>query len=626
MNIRKLLLWEGVFGDSDFYSQGLKSAGWNTDDIVANCAPLQKAWAKENGFSGDFGSILVEQVRKIKPDVVYVQDMNFIGNQILRHIKADAQLLVANTGSPAAPTVDLGLFDIIFSCVPHYVDRFNESGLVSYYEPRAFDPRVKMNIEAHISRDYPVTFIGGMNPILHKKRKELLDAVAEVIDVDFWGYGKESLNPVSSMVKRWRGHAWGLEMFSILGKSLITINCHVDAALNCAANMRLYEATGCGALLVTDYKDNLSGLFEIGKEVVAYRSSDECADLIKYYLINREEAREIAMAGQDRTLRDHTYTKRMEQAAKILERHLLCKRENGSRANSDLSKFYLRDTLSDLGKKTECQDLAWKGEKTSHEKHVAPQKEMKDIYGGKAEDNGETNQSMIKEQVLKSDSLHISSAVEAVGREKLHIERFGDQDCGWSIIPELLGKDSVIYCVGCGDNISFDLDLMNHLGCRIHAFDPTPKSLEFLRSLDLPDEYNIFEYGLSHFDGLARFNPPVNPEHVSHTICDRPVTSDRSFTVPMKRLETIMRELGHDSIDLLKIDIEGAEYGVIEDLVKSNVSVGQICVEFHHFLDGNKLENTVQSIIRLIQDGYLLHSVHKHTDYCFVWRQLVAIP
>ena len=108
--------------------------------------------------------------------------------------------------------------------------------------------------------------------------------------------------------------------------------------------------------------------------------------------------------------------------------------------------------------------------------------------------------------------------------------------------------------------------------------------------------------------------------------CDRAATADRAITVSMKRLSTIMRELEHDTVDLLKIDIEGAEYGVIDDLVKNRVPVRQLCVEFHHFLDGNRIESTLQAIIQLIQGGYLLHSVNKHTDYCFVWKPLIAIP
>ena len=214
---------------------------------------------------------------------------------------------------------------------------------------------------------------------------------------------------------------------------------------------------------------------------------------------------------------------------------------------------------------------------------------------------------------------------ESVTKVNFRIQRFGDQDCGWNIIPDLLGKDSVIYCVGCGENISFDLALIKEFSCKIHAFDPTPKSLNYLHSLELPEEYLIHEVGLSNFDGRAKFNPPANLDHVSHTICDRAETADRAIIVSLKRLASIMEELGHDRIDLLKIDIEGAEYGVIEDLVKNKIPVGQLCVEFHHFLDGNKLETTLQGIIQLIQEGYVLHSVYMHTDYCFVLKSLINV-
>ncbi|ETR70623.1 MAG: hypothetical protein OMM_08684 [Candidatus Magnetoglobus multicellularis str. Araruama] len=74
--------------------------------------------------------------------------------------------------------------------------------------------------------------------------------------------------------------------------------------------------------VITDYKDNLNDLFEVGKEVVAYRSSEECIDLIHYYMKYPKEARLIAEAGQRRTLRDHSYVKRMGEISKILEKHL----------------------------------------------------------------------------------------------------------------------------------------------------------------------------------------------------------------------------------------------------------------------------------------------------------------
>ena len=74
--------------------------------------------------------------------------------------------------------------------------------------------------------------------------------------------------------------------------------------------------------MLTDRKDNLGDLFEIGKEVVAYSSAEEAAELIRYYLTHPDEAQTIARAGQARTLREHTYCHRMQELVPILQRHL----------------------------------------------------------------------------------------------------------------------------------------------------------------------------------------------------------------------------------------------------------------------------------------------------------------
>jgi spore maturation protein CgeB len=86
--------------------------------------------------------------------------------------------------------------------------------------------------------------------------------------------------------------------------------------------MRLFEATGVGAMLLTDRKDNLHELFEIGKEVVTYSSKEEAAELVRHYLDHPQEAEKIAKAGQARTLREHTYKARMVELTSILSNHL----------------------------------------------------------------------------------------------------------------------------------------------------------------------------------------------------------------------------------------------------------------------------------------------------------------
>jgi len=110
-------------------------------------------------------------------------------------------------------------------------------------------------------------------------------------------------------------------MFQVLRDSRITLNHHGDVAPY-ANNMRLYEATGVGALLITDWKENLIEMFEPGKEVVAYRTTEECVEMVKYYLEREEERKAIASAGQERILREHTYYQRTKELVEILQKYI----------------------------------------------------------------------------------------------------------------------------------------------------------------------------------------------------------------------------------------------------------------------------------------------------------------
>ena len=170
-----------------------------------------------------------------------------------------------------------------------------------------------------------MSFVGGISRH-HNKAIPLLERLARETGIQFFGYGAESLEPGSAIVARHRGEVWGLEMYRTLARSRVTLNRHINVAENYANNMRLYEATGVGAMLLTDRKDNLGELFQVGREVVDYQSPDEAIELIRYYGEHAEEAAAIARAGQQRTLREHTYARRMEELLPILRARLSSRR------------------------------------------------------------------------------------------------------------------------------------------------------------------------------------------------------------------------------------------------------------------------------------------------------------
>ena len=188
-------------------------------------------------------------------------------------------------------------------------------------------------------------------------------------------------------------------------------------------------------------------------------------------------------------------------------------------------------------------------------------------------------------------------------------KRIGSQYGGWDIVVNQLDSNSIIYSFGVGEDASFDIGLIREIGATIHAFDPTPKSIEWVKNQDFPDSFIMHEYGIADLDGTITFFPPENPDHVSHTIIERDKTKDQSIEVPVKRLKTIMKELGHDRIDLLKMDIEGAEYSVLKDMESTGIRPKQLLIEFHHRFPNVGIGETIKAIRMIKKMGYGLFSV-----------------
>jgi len=193
---------------------------------------------------------------------------------------------------------------------------------------------------------------------------------------------------------------------------------------------------------------------------------------------------------------------------------------------------------------------------------------------------------------------------------------------GWTVCPEGLHRGSVAYSFGIGKDITFDLELIRRFGVTVHAFDPTPESIDWLRGQKLPVEFVPHAYGLAAHDGTARFHPPENPQHVSHSMVHRGRPRAPSIEAPVHRLGTITAMLGHTRIDLLKMDIEGAEYEALEDLLRSGNHVPQLLVEFHHRFPGIGIKSTRSTIAALNASGYTIFSISgSGEEFSFIRRE-----
>ncbi len=323
------IMGEG-FGTSDAYSHFLGVAGHDAHEIIVNCEPLQAAWAAEHGVRTRrslfqvarrrvFDTTLA-QVNDYDPDVVYVQDLRAFEPSTLRAFRAENRLLVGQLGTEPPEEAVLGLFDLITTCLPQFVPWLQGLGIDAELLRIGFDPRALDRVKP--ARRDGVVFVGSL---LRPRWQEAIDriaAAAEEVEIDFYGYGAESWPEGSPVRRRYRGEAWGTDMYRVLARSQIALNRHGDVAGEFAANMRLYEATGMGAMLITDAKQNLGDLFEVDREVVAYSSSDELVAKIQYFLHHDVERETIAAAGQRRTLAEHSYEVRMQELSAILSARL----------------------------------------------------------------------------------------------------------------------------------------------------------------------------------------------------------------------------------------------------------------------------------------------------------------
>jgi len=96
--------------------------------------------------------------------------------------------------------------------------------------------------------------------------------------------------------------------------------------------------------------------------------------------------------------------------------------------------------------------------------------------------------------------------------------RFGSPTAGWTVASERLSSRLVVWSIGIGEDISFDLALHDAYGMPIEAFDPTPRSLAWVREQSLPAAYRVHPYGLADSDEVVSFRQTADPRHVSHSM------------------------------------------------------------------------------------------------------------
>ena len=164
--------------------------------------------------------------------------------------------------------------------------------------------------------------------------------------------------------------------------------------------------------------------------------------------------------------------------------------------------------------------------------------------------------------------------------QKIEIRYYGSCYGGWHVACDQICNKSVIYSFGIGEDISFDQKLIKEKNVFIHAFDPTPRSWAHVKKFNEP-RIKLYKYGLSNIDCIKNFYAPQNKDHVSYSTYRNEQSSESIVDVQFYCLNSIMFKLNHNHLDLIKLDIEGEEFNVLEDIINSYLRPKQILVEFH---------------------------------------------
>jgi len=199
-------------------------------------------------------------------------------------------------------------------------------------------------------------------------------------------------------------------------------------------------------------------------------------------------------------------------------------------------------------------------------------------------------------------------------------EYHGTSYGGWAVVPDALSSEAVVYSFGVGDDISFDRSMIQRYGLTVHAFDPTPRSIAWVRQQTMPSRFVFHDIGIGDHDGTMILFPPEKESHMSFTVIHRGSTLRHvGVEVRVQRLSTLMRRLAHERIDVLKMDIEGAEYDVLRTLEEDGIYPAQVLVEFHHRFFPDGIERTRAAIQSLNDLQYRLVAVSSSgEEYTFM--------
>jgi cephalosporin hydroxylase len=365
------------FSGGHMFAPYLGKLGYEAHLVIANCMQAQLQWLKEKGITDiDRQNIWMEiarqQVDTIKPEILYLGDPITFDSQFVRSLNWKPTLIIGWRAAIIPQSVDWTEFDLILSSHEPSRRKALEIGAKATEPFIPGFPGFLAEVVKDEPKEWDVVFSGQVSPE-HTKRLQVLQ---EVASVPLEGRGKFSVGyylsaspeALPNSVQRYnRGVCWGEQMYRTLKRGKIALNVHIDLASGGAQNMRMFEATGVGSFLLTDYSSDMQQYFEPGVEIETFQDVGELLNKVDYYLEHEDEREEIARRGQERCLRDYSMSQRVIEFDRLIQKYLSHSPVSSSRSKhlsnaSFMSKYrttsILENVVSQLNFKENIQALS----------------------------------------------------------------------------------------------------------------------------------------------------------------------------------------------------------------------------------------------------------------------------
>lgn len=285
--------------------------------------------------------IILLQIRDIQPDICIIYPPEQYAEDFLEQIRRSVNHKMLIGGMDGMNRQNNNVFkgyDFVITCSKYISSYYEQHNMPTFALEFGFNTLISCKLQKSPPK-YDVGFSGSVMKGIHDDRLDLLKYLIRKIPLSIHSslhlnghyklFSRKALHAINqhklgdflslrAIQNTCKGPLYGLEMFQFLHDSKITLNMHGDR-IKFAANIRLYEATGAGSCLLTDWKENICEIFEPDKEVVTYHSKEEAWDKIKFLLKHESIRKQIAERGQKKTLSIYNEANRISGAIRFIQ-------------------------------------------------------------------------------------------------------------------------------------------------------------------------------------------------------------------------------------------------------------------------------------------------------------------